>query len=91
MDRSLISNDDSAWDRAKVLGSIIALGHSLNLMVVAEGVETSLEANLLRRAGCDFLQGYLFGKPQPLADLVNSGGLQIGIVRTAEFVRAVLR
>ena len=49
--------------------AIIGLGHTLGLRVVAEGVEHEPEANLLRAAGCDELQGYLFSKPMPAADV----------------------
>ena len=45
--------------------AIIGLGHTLGLRVVAEGVEIEGEAALLRAAGCDELQGYLFARPMP--------------------------
>jgi len=43
--------------------SIISLGHGLDLAVVAEGVETAEQYRLLAAAGCDVVQGYLFGRP----------------------------
>jgi EAL domain-containing protein (putative c-di-GMP-specific phosphodiesterase class I) len=49
-------------DRAITL-AIIGLGHTLNLKVVAEGVELEGEAALLREARCDELQGFLYGRP----------------------------
>jgi EAL domain-containing protein (putative c-di-GMP-specific phosphodiesterase class I) len=55
--------------------AIIGLGHTLNLKVVAEGVEREREAQLLREAGCDELQGYLYGRPMPaqaLADWIHA-------------------
>jgi EAL domain-containing protein (putative c-di-GMP-specific phosphodiesterase class I) len=55
-------------DRA-IIKAIISLGHTLGLCVVAEGVEHEREAALLREAGCDELQGYLYSKPMPSADL----------------------
>ncbi len=55
-------------DRAITM-AIIGLGHTLGLRVVAEGVELQGEAALLREAGCDELQGYLFGRPMCAADL----------------------
>ena len=51
--------------------AIIGLGHSLGLKVVAEGVETEREAQTLRGAGCDELQGYLFSRALPPEMLVD--------------------
>jgi diguanylate cyclase (GGDEF)-like protein len=50
--------------------SIITLAHSLNLKVIAEGVETMEQMELLRSSGCDEMQGYLFNKPIPPDELV---------------------
>lgn len=43
--------------------AVTAMAHALDIRVVAEGVETEDQADALRRIGCDFLQGYLFGRP----------------------------
>jgi diguanylate cyclase (GGDEF)-like protein/PAS domain S-box-containing protein len=56
---------DSSSDAAVAL-AIIALAHSLDLVVVAEGVETIEQLNYLRLHGCDFVQGYFLGRPQPM-------------------------
>jgi EAL domain-containing protein (putative c-di-GMP-specific phosphodiesterase class I) len=49
--------------------TMITLAHSLRLKVVAEGVETEEQANVLRLLRCDQMQGYLFSKPLPLEEL----------------------
>jgi EAL domain-containing protein (putative c-di-GMP-specific phosphodiesterase class I) len=50
---------------------MINLAHNLNLEVVAEGVETLEQLDLLRGFDCDQVQGYLISKPLPLAELVE--------------------
>jgi len=52
------SNDEA------IISTIIALGRSLDLQVIAEGVETSEQAERLRKLGCSAYQGYHFGKPK---------------------------
>ena len=48
-----------------IIQAIVALGRALGLSVVVEGVETEQQRVLLRLAGCDEMQGYLFAKPAP--------------------------
>jgi len=66
IDRAFISKMTEEANAATVVQTIISLAHSLGLDVVAEGVETAEQANLLRLFGCDQMQGYLFSKPLPL-------------------------
>ena len=62
--------DDSGRLGARIAEMIVPLGHQLGMQVLAEGVENENQANLLRQLGCDEAQGYLFGKPMLLEDLV---------------------
>lgn len=50
--------------------TIITLGHSLNLQVIAEGVETSDHEAFLREEGCDEVQGFKYSQPLPFDDIV---------------------
>jgi EAL domain-containing protein (putative c-di-GMP-specific phosphodiesterase class I) len=49
-----------------IVGTIIAIAHSLNMDVIAEGVETEEQRQLLMNKGCTHYQGYLFGRPVPI-------------------------
>jgi EAL domain-containing protein (putative c-di-GMP-specific phosphodiesterase class I) len=62
IDRSFISNLDRAQSKA-ILRGVIGLARGLELPVTAEGVETEAQYDALARAGCDFAQGYLIGRP----------------------------
>jgi len=63
IDRAFIQQLDIGPTGRQLLKSIIALGHSLNMKVVAEGVETEDQAAILQLLACDFLQGYALGRP----------------------------
>ncbi len=52
----------------RAVSTIVAMGRALNIHVVAEGVETEAQRKELSDCGCDFLQGYLLGKPMPVSD-----------------------
>jgi EAL domain-containing protein (putative c-di-GMP-specific phosphodiesterase class I) len=66
IDRSFISQMLTSEKDAKIVESSIKLAHSLNLDVVAEGVETEIERQQLVELGCEYGQGWLFGKPAPV-------------------------
>ncbi len=63
IDRSFVHALLSQPREASVAHSVVALGHSLGLTVIAEGVETAEQRNQLAALGCDAFQGYLFGRP----------------------------
>jgi diguanylate cyclase (GGDEF)-like protein/PAS domain S-box-containing protein len=65
IDRSFISGLDGDRDNRAIVTAIIELGHALELSVLAEGVETEAELEVLRELQCDRAQGYWFGRPQP--------------------------
>lgn len=65
IDRSFVAGVVANPDDAALTAAIIAMAHSLRLPVVAEGVETLEQAELLRQGGCDEFQGYLFSPPVP--------------------------
>lgn len=68
--QSLISDVSTENERAqKIVTAIIAIGHALDLRVLAEGVETRGQAELLAKLGCDEVQGFLYSKPVPINSL----------------------
>ncbi|MBB4052161.1 diguanylate cyclase (GGDEF)-like protein/PAS domain S-box-containing protein [Devosia subaequoris] len=70
IDRQLVQPIIESQEKRAVVSSIIGMGKTLGLKVVAEGVETQTHANLLRRLGCDYLQGYAFARPLPAGELL---------------------
>lgn len=63
IDRSFVMDADHDEEDATLVRTILALAQALKLTTVAEGVENEAQADLLREAGCDFGQGYLFSHP----------------------------
>jgi diguanylate cyclase (GGDEF)-like protein/PAS domain S-box-containing protein len=66
IDQTFISNLDRNAQSAAIVRAVLALGHNLDLITVAEGVETPEQLTILRNEGCDEIQGYLIGRPQPI-------------------------
>jgi EAL domain-containing protein (putative c-di-GMP-specific phosphodiesterase class I) len=68
--RSFVFNITSDSPDAAITASVIMLAHSMNLKVVAEGVETEEQLEVLRRQGCDYVQGFLFSRPVAAEEFV---------------------
>ncbi|HMK64100.1 MAG TPA: EAL domain-containing protein [Acidimicrobiales bacterium] len=74
IDRSFVSRVDSDVSTGAIVKAVVALAHSLGLLVVAEGVETDAQFRFLKRLRCDHLQGFLFSQAVPadqFAELVR--------------------
>lgn len=65
IDRSFVADIETNQNSGSIASAVIALAHSLGLKVVAEGVEKMAQMEYLRSLKCDFLQGYLYGRPMP--------------------------
>jgi EAL domain-containing protein (putative c-di-GMP-specific phosphodiesterase class I)/CheY-like chemotaxis protein len=72
IDRAFIRDVASQADDAVIAQTIISLAHGLKLKVVAEGVETEAQLDLLSDRGCDEIQGYYFARPQPAEDCTRA-------------------
>ncbi|WP_017720862.1 putative bifunctional diguanylate cyclase/phosphodiesterase [Kamptonema formosum] len=68
IDGCFVRHIDRDSKNAAITSAIIQMAHSLNLKVIAEGVETEAELAVLRQYGCDAMQGYLFSRPVPAAE-----------------------
>jgi EAL domain-containing protein (putative c-di-GMP-specific phosphodiesterase class I) len=85
VDRSFVADLGQRDSALALTRSIVALARALRLQVVAEGVESRQQAELLEDLGCDELQGYLFERPLPATGLADFA------VRRAEAPEAVTR
>lgn len=71
IDRSFVKDTPDDVDDVSIIKAIIQMAHSLNLRVVAEGVETKAQWNLLKAMGCDLIQGYYLARPMPATDALG--------------------
>jgi EAL domain-containing protein (putative c-di-GMP-specific phosphodiesterase class I) len=65
IDRAFVRNLETEQGDVEIVKAIISLAKTMKVSVLAEGVETKGQWDLLRRLGCDHAQGYLFGRPKP--------------------------
>ena len=69
IDKSFVRDVLTSASDAAIAQTVLTLGQTLGLTVVAEGVETQAQCDFLKRHGCRMFQGYLFGRPLPLSQL----------------------
>jgi len=69
IDRAFVASLGASADTGAIIHSIVTLGHALGMKVLAEGVETDEQRVLLRLAGCDEMQGFLFARPTPATEI----------------------
>jgi EAL domain-containing protein (putative c-di-GMP-specific phosphodiesterase class I) len=69
VDRGFVAALDHSANAGVIIQAIIALGRALNLSILVEGIETEEQRALVRLAGCDEMQGYLFARPAPREEI----------------------
>ena len=74
IDRAFVMDIERSERSTSLVNAIIAMGHSLGLQLVAEGVETAGQAAILEKMGCHYLQGYHFSRPIPPDELLRFAG-----------------
>jgi len=72
IDRGFVRDLTHDTEDAAIIAAIVALGHALNLQIVAEGVETREQQEFLTRLGCSTLQGFLLGRPLPADQFIEA-------------------
>ena len=83
IDQSFVRDLGVNPNDAAIVRAIVSLGHSLDLVVIAEGVETAEQATLLHAEGCDEVQGYFFGRPMASNEFVTRATGEQSLQRSA--------
>ena len=63
IDRTFVADVPDDQEQGAIISAIVALAHALDIEVIGEGVESEAQREYLRRCGCDYIQGYLIGRP----------------------------
>lgn len=71
IDMRFLSKGSSEERSEKILEAVIKMAKSLDMQVIAEGVEEEKQVKMLKRLGCDYIQGYYFAKPMPKKDYIK--------------------
>jgi Amt family ammonium transporter len=71
IDKSFIENATQNPQSRAVIDAVVGLGTSLGVEVIAEGIETPAQLQLLKEAGCRFVQGYLVGRPATVENILH--------------------
>ena len=83
IDRTFIGDLEHNHHSMAIVRAIIPLGHSMSVPILAEGVETEAQRKFLLQEGCDEMQGYLTGKPQPIESYAGMVGREPAPERAA--------
>lgn len=84
LDQSFVRESESNRQATAIIRAVLALGKSLGIPVLAEGIETHDQLALLAGEGCDEVQGFLLGRPAPLSQIVASGQLSLDVMRVQQ-------
>ena len=70
LDKSFLNWEKPTAQAAAIVGGLLKIGQKLGMTILAEGVETDEQLEFLKTDGCDYIQGYLIGRPMP-ANQIN--------------------
>jgi diguanylate cyclase (GGDEF)-like protein/PAS domain S-box-containing protein len=79
IDKTFVDALDEEGQGHAIVAAVVNLAHALGLRVIAEGVETEHQLEMLQQLGCDFAQGYLFSRPVPAEELASRLAVAIGV------------
>lgn len=81
IDRAFVKDMNESPEQMALVEALVKMAKALHLQVVAEGVETADQAHHLAELGCDMLQGFHFGHPMPLEELLDQWSASVGVGR----------